>query len=140
MLLVVGLVVLSRVTGWWTPKPACDPDVMCVPAGLILQEYTDDPDAAQVTYGGRSVEISGRLDMFLNDTGDYTGRISGPGGSIPGGAFVGCIDLPYEVVQRWSYLPPKDQTNVMTGVVVGGELNSQGNAIVLLTGCGLKGI
>ena len=117
--------------------PTCPPGVLCVTADKIVLDYATDFDAAQATYQGNAVELSGIVgDAVRNNTGYYTALMevntSGTGPDVT----VGCRDLPPMDVSTWQGLHPNDWNVTLTGKVVAGT--TLGGITIALTGCHIK--
>jgi len=137
ILVVVGLLTPSRQT---PTEPACPSDTLCVTADKVLQDYSSDSAAAEATYQGKYLAVSGRLtDAFLNSTGRYTSILkAGKTGGSTVRKYIGCRDLPYNDIQTWESLHPNKWQVTMYGTVVAGKVGPDGAVTVALMGCRLK--
>ena len=141
---VIGLIVIGAIVGYVLSgagsagnSQACPSDAICVTADKILQDYTDNVEAAQDVYQGRYVEISGTLaSAIINETDQFTALLKGSDTSF-NSPYVGCRDLPRSDVHDWEEAHPNTWKVVLTGSVVTGEIGSRGTVVVLI-GCRLK--
>jgi len=138
LLVMVIVIVVAQRVGWANLIPGCPKDTFCVSAERILRAYSDDFDAAQETYAGQSIIVTGTLESaIINDTGDYSAMITPRSNGGLGQPFLGCRDLPLLDVKVWKTNHPNNWNVRLAGVVKSGGMTANGVLYIALAECRL---
>ena len=139
LLVIVIVIVAAQRVGWANFFSVCPKDTLCITAEKILRAYTNNFDAAQTTYAGQAVIVTGRLESAItNDTGNYSAVItprSSSGGL--GQPFLGCRDLSQLDLKSWRANHPNSWNVRVAGTVAHGGIIDNDIVFVSLSDCRL---